>query len=254
MCNLSFGRMDNLKAHTKIHNKEESREENTQLITEESTTDAEKMHNILQLQPYELSTHTEQEIQLVVSSEVDRLNLMQVQKPGINLLTTEGNPEELASQRHTHSGLTLFTQPSSQVQNLALVTQDGLESSSHIQTMTVSSERPEQMHVITLTKEAMEQLQVQHGSPQKEQMSFRPFQQLQVIQQSTPQLSATHEASKKHNRSHSGAIHIGNQAGQPISISQTSEQIPSTQIQGQTFQIQAGTVSYLYTNNVAPQS
>ncbi|XP_062864040.1 zinc finger and BTB domain-containing protein 24 [Trichomycterus rosablanca] len=259
VCNLSFARQDNLKAHMKIHNKEQPREENTQSTSDESTTGAEKMHNILQPQQYQLPTHTEQEIQLVVTSEVDSINLMPVQKPGINILTTEGNPEELASPGHAHSGLTLFTQPSSQVQNLALVTQDGLDPSAHIQTMTVvegqvSSERSEQMHVITLTKEAMEQLQVQPGTPHKVQISPRPFQQLQVIQQSIPQLSATQEPPKKHNQSHSGAIHISNQAGQPISISQTSEQIPSTQIQGQTFQIQAGTVSYLYTTNMAPQN
>ncbi|KAF4084178.1 hypothetical protein AMELA_G00125620 [Ameiurus melas] len=261
VCSLSFTRLDNLKAHTKTHNKERPDVEGTQLTAVEALAGDEKMHNVLELQQYQLPTHTEQEIQLVVTSEVDNINLVAGQKPGsIRIITAENGPEELATAGQTHSSLTLLTHPSAHIQNLALVTQDELDPSAQIQTISlvegqVSSEQAEQMHVITLTKEAMDHFQVQHGAPQQLQISSRPIQQLQVIQQAMPQLSATQEPPREqHNQSHTGAIHISSQAGQPISISQTSEQIPSTQIQGQTFQIQAGTVSYLYTTGLTPQS
>lgn len=260
VCSLSFTRLDNLKAHTKTHNKERPDVEDTQVTTVEAMTGNEKMHNVLELQQYQLPTHTEQEIQLVVTSEVDNINLVTGQKPGsISIITAENGPEELATGQ-THSSLTLLTHPSAHIQNLALVTQDALDSSAQIQTISVvegqvSSEQAEQMHVITLTKEAMEHFQVQHEAPHQLQISSRPLQQLQVIQQAMPQLSATQMPHREqHNHSHTGAIHISSQASQPISISQTSEQISSSQIQGQTFQIQAGTVSYLYTTGLSPQS
>ncbi|KAG1926907.1 zinc finger and BTB domain-containing protein 24 isoform X2 [Pimephales promelas] len=235
VCNLSFARLDNLKAHTKTHNKERQPGEAESMGPAEvqATSGAEEMHNILQLQPYQLPTHGEQEIQLVVTSEVENINLGQDQ--AISIITAEDTSVE--------QGLTLLTQPSGQVQNLALVAPDGLDGSAQIQTISVlgsqaDSGQPEQMHVFTLTKEAMEQLQVHHGAPQ----------QLQVIHQ----LSETSENPSR--SSPTGGIHVSSQSGQPISISQTNEQIPSHQIQGQTFQIQAGTVSYLYTTSVTPQN
>ncbi|KAL6477675.1 hypothetical protein MHYP_G00135100 [Metynnis hypsauchen] len=263
VCSLSFARLDNLKAHVKTHNKECLVTEPAETTVVETTAETEEMHSILHLQQY----HPEQEIQLVVTSEVDDINLVQGQKQAISIITTEGTPEELTATEQTHSSLTLLTQPSGHVQNLALVTQDGLDPSGQIQTISVvegqvSSGQSEQMHVITLTKEAMEQLQVHHRAPQQLQISPQPLQQLQVIQQAIPQLSITQEppaaevelTREQHSQGHTGAIHISSQTSQPISISQTSEQIPSGQIQGQTFQIQAGTVSYLYTTNLAPQN
>lgn len=232
--------------------------EGTQVTTAEAMSGNEKMH-VLELQQYELPTHTEQEIQLVVTSDMDNINLVAGQKPGsISIITAENVPEELAAAGQTHSSLTLLTHPSAHIQNLALVTQDELDPSAQVQTISVvesqvSSEQAEQMHVITLTKEAMEHFQVQHGAPQQLQISSRPLQQLQMIQQAMPHLTATQEPLKEQ-QNHTGTIHISSQASQPISISQTSEQIHSTQIQGQTFQIQAGTVSYLYTTGLTPQS
>ncbi|KAG9268690.1 zinc finger and BTB domain-containing protein 24 [Astyanax mexicanus] len=253
VCSLPFARLDNLKVHVKTHSKERPGTENTETTVVETPAETQEMHSILQLQQY----HPDQEIQLVVTSEVEDINLVQGQKPAISIITAEGTPEELTATRQAHSSLTLLTQPSEHVQNLALVTQDGLDPNSQIQTISVvegqvSSEQSEQMHVITLTKEAMEHLQVQHTAPQ----------QLQVIQQGIPQLSVTQEPTAAegdlnrahHGQGHTGAIHISSQTSQPISISQTSEQIPSGQIQGQTFQIQAGTVSYLYTTSLAPQN
>ncbi|XP_060735538.1 zinc finger and BTB domain-containing protein 24 [Tachysurus vachellii] len=261
VCSLSFTRLDNLKAHIKTHNKERPDVEGTQLTTVETMAVNEKIHNVLELQQYQVPGHTEQEIQLVVTSEVDNINLVAGQKAGsISIISGESGPEEMTAEAQTHSSLTVLSHPSAHIQNLALVTQDELDPSAQIQTISVvegqvSSEQAEQMHVITLTKEAMEHFQVQHGAPQQLQINSRPLHPLQVIQQAIPQLSATQEPPREqHNQSHTGAIHISSQASLPISISQTSEQIPNTQIQGQTFQIQAGTVSYLYTTSLTPQN
>ncbi|XP_054470302.1 zinc finger and BTB domain-containing protein 24 [Anoplopoma fimbria] len=247
-CSLSFTRLDNLKTHTKSHNKERG-------ATTEASSDAavevadaaappEEVRSILQLQQYQLPPSSEQEIQLVVTGDVDDIDFVPGQNQEISIITTEGETADSA-----HSRLTLLTQSSHQ--NVALVTQGGVvEQSPHIQTLSVlegqMTHQPEQMHVITLSKEAMEHLQAHHGPPQPLQMAQRPVQQLQVMHQPIQgQLSR---------EQHSQAIHISSQSSQPISISQTSEQISSHHIQGQTFQIQAGTVSYLYTTGLQQES
>uniref|UniRef100_A0A3P8T9X0 Zinc finger and BTB domain containing 24 n=1 Tax=Amphiprion percula TaxID=161767 RepID=A0A3P8T9X0_AMPPE len=241
-CSLSFTRLDNLKTHTKSHNKERA-------ATAEASSDAadasaaprEEVRNILQLQQYQLPSSSEQEIQLVVTGDVDNINFVPGQDQEISLIGTDGEAAQ-----STHSRLTLLTQP-----NVALVAQgDVVDQTPQIHSMGVlqgqMSHQPEQMHVITLTKEAMEHLQAHHGPQQPLQISQRPVQQLQVMHQPIQQLETREQ--------HSQAIHISSQSSQPISISQTSEQISSHHIQGQTFQIQAGTVSYLYTTGLPLES
>ncbi|XP_070776854.1 zinc finger and BTB domain-containing protein 24 [Enoplosus armatus] len=240
-CSLSFTRLDNLKTHTKSHNKE--RAAATEASSDVAVADAaaaaaaapEEVRNILQLQQYQLPSSSEQEIQLVVTGDVDNINFV------------PGQDQEIS----------IITQSSGNVQNVALVTQGGVvDQSPQIQTISMlegqMAHQPEQMHVITLSKEAMEHLQAHHGPPQPLQIAQRPVQQLQVMQQPIQQLAVTQEASQGQGgrEQQSQAIHIGSQSSQPISISQTSEQISSHHIQGQTFQIQAGTVSYLYTTGL----
>ncbi|TKS86984.1 Zinc finger and BTB domain-containing protein 24 [Collichthys lucidus] len=257
LCNLSFTRMDNLKTHTKSHNKERA------AATEASVSDAavpdaaaqpEEVRNILQLQQYQLPSSSEQEIQLVVTG--DNINFVPAQDQEISIITTEGGATESA-----HSRLALLTQSSGNMQNVALVTQAGVvDQSPQIQTISMlesqMTHQPEQMHVITLSKEAMEHLQAHHGPPQPLQIAPRPVQQLQVMHQPIQQLAVAQESSQGQvsREQHSQAIHISSQSSQPISISQTSEQISSHHIQGQTFQIQAGTVSYLYTTGLPQES
>ncbi|XP_029349017.1 zinc finger and BTB domain-containing protein 24 [Echeneis naucrates] len=217
-CSLSFTRLDNLKTHTKSHSKE--RAASAEASSDASAAPQEEVRNILQLQ---------QEIQLVVTRDVNNINFVPDQDQEISIITTEGAAADSA-----HSRLTLLTQPSGHVQNVALVTQGAVvDHAPQIQTVSMlegaMTPQSEQMHVITLSKEAMEQLQPL-------QVAQRPVQQLQVMHQPVQQ--------------HSQAIHISSQSSQPISISQTSEQISSHHIQGQTFQIQAGTVSYLYTTGL----
>lgn len=214
------------------------------------------MRNILQLQQYQLPSSSEQGIQLVVTGDVENINFVPAQDQEISIITTEGETTESA-----HSRLTLLTQASGNVQNVALVTQGGVvDQSPQIQTISMlegqMAHQPEQMHVITLSKEAIEHLQAHHSPPQPLQIAQRPIQQLQVMHQPIQQLAVTQESSQGpvSREKHSQAIHISSQSSQPISISQTSEQMSSHHIQGQTFQIQAGTVSYLYTTGLPQES
>ncbi|XP_070699080.1 zinc finger and BTB domain-containing protein 24 [Pempheris klunzingeri] len=252
-CNLSFTRVDNLTTHTKTHNKE--RAATTEASSDAAVTDAaappEEVRSILQLQQYQLSSTSEQEIQLVVTGDVDNINFVPGQDQEISIITTEGETAECG-----HSRLTLLTQSTGSMQNVALVTQGGVVDQSISMLGGQMTHQPEQMHVITLSKEAMEHLHAHHGPPQPLQIAPRPVQQLQVMHQPIPQLTVTQENSQGQlsREQHSQAIHISSQSSQPISISQTSEQISSHHIQGQTFQIQAGTVSYLYTTGLPQKS
>uniref|UniRef100_A0A8P4GL93 Zinc finger and BTB domain containing 24 n=1 Tax=Dicentrarchus labrax TaxID=13489 RepID=A0A8P4GL93_DICLA len=254
-CSLSFTRMDNLRTHTKSHNKERAAatEASSDAAVSNAAAPPEEVGNILQLQDYQLPSSSEQEIQLVVTGDV---NFVPAQDQEISIITTEGETTESA-----HSRLTLLTQSSGNVQNVALVTQGAVvDPSPQIQTVGTlegqMTRQPEQMHVITLSKEAMEHLQAHHGPPQPLQIAQRPVQQLQVMAQPIQQLAVAQESSQGQvsREQHSRAIHISSQSSQPISISQTSEQISSHHIQGQTFQIQAGTVSYLYTTGLPQES
>ncbi|KAG2468405.1 ZBT24 protein, partial [Polypterus senegalus] len=244
LCNVTFARLDNLKAHKKTHNKEKR----TVGLTDLPTTGEEEVQSILQLQQYQLTSSGEQEIQLVVTNDVGNLNFVPGQSQGLSIIATDDSPTLTSDQA---SGLTLLTQPSQHVQNVALVAQGG--QTDQIQAISVmegqvGSGQAEQMHVITLSKEAMEHLQAHHGPPQHLQITQRSTEPVHLMQDSTRQF---HEQSSQQLQINRGqqAIHISGQTPQPISISQTSQQIPNDQIQGQTFQIQAGTVSYLYTTN-----
>lgn len=213
--------MDNLKTHIKSHNKE--RAATTETHADSAQAPAEEVHNVLQ--QFQLPPRHEQEIQLVVTGGVENINFVPTQEQEISIITTtEGDAVE-----SSHSRLTLLTQSSG---NMALVAQGGVvEQSPHIQTIDMleaqMTHQPEQMHVITLSKEAVEHLQ--------------------AVEPESSQGPASRGK-------HSQAIHIRSQSSQPISISQTSQQIPSHHIQGQMFQIQAGTVSYLYTTGLPQDS
>ncbi|XP_068437235.1 zinc finger and BTB domain-containing protein 24-like isoform X5 [Clinocottus analis] len=237
-CSLSFTRLDNLKTHTKSHNKERASE----AAAEEAARGG--GGGVLQLQQYHLPVGADQEIQLVVTG--DDMDFVPGQNQEISIIATEGDAAGSA-----HHRLTLLAPPSHQ--NVALVTHGAAaDQSARVQTLGVlegaMAHQPEQMHVITLSKEAMEHLQAHHGAP-------RPVQQLQVLHQPVQQHLAVAQGAPPSREQHgqaaaAAAIHIGGQSGQPIAISQTGEQISSHHIQGQTFQIQAGTVSYLYTTGL----
>lgn len=196
VCSLSFTRMDNLKTHAKTH----SREGGAADVQEEAS-------GALQLQP---PPGSEQEIQLLVTEQ----NLSFAAPQEINLLAADGAAQP------AHSRFTLLAQT------------DAATPQIHAVSMLDGSTHAEQMHIITLSKEAMEQLQAHHEAPPSHS-------------------AAPGQVSRE---PHGHAIHVSSQSGQPISISQTSQQICSQHIHGQTFQIQAGTVSYLYAGGPPPDS
>lgn len=185
----------------------------------------------------------------MVTADVDNINFVQAQDQEISLTSTDGEAAQ-------SSRLALLSQPSGHLQNVALVTA-GEVVNPQINAITMLEgqlpHQPEQMHVITLSKEAMEHLQVHHGPS----LVQRPMPQLQVMHQPVQQVTLAQESpavGQVSRGQHSQAIHVSSQSGQPISISQTSEQISGHHIQGQAFQIQAGTVSYLYTTGLPHES
>lgn len=241
LCSLSFARLDNLKAHTKTHNKERCAGAMGEVAVVATSGDRPRddVRGVLPLQQYHLPTTGGQEIQLVVTGEMESMNFPG-QEQGISIIS---EPEEAVGGGGSGAegpgpSLTLLTQPSQHVQNLALVSQGD-------QTLGVLEGGAEQMHVITLTKETMEHLQVHHAQP-----SALPHHLHALQHPPLPHLPVSPETPAQQQGQ---AIHISSQTAQPISISQTTRQIPSHHIQGQTYQIQAGTVSYLYTS-LAPQT
>ncbi|NXL85401.1 ZBT24 protein, partial [Alectura lathami] len=160
-CSLQFARLDNLKSHLKIHIKEKQfQEANTAPST---NTNSEEMRNILQLQQYQLAASGGQEIQLLVTDAVHNMNFMPSHNQGISIVTAEGAPNMTTGQA---ANLTLLAQPPQQLQNLLLSAQQ--EQAGQIQSMSmmanqIEAAQPEQMHVITLSKEALEHLHAHQG-------------------------------------------------------------------------------------------
>ncbi|KAM5167441.1 zinc finger and BTB domain-containing protein 24 isoform 2-T3 [Callospermophilus lateralis] len=154
-CNLQFARLDNLKAHLKIHSKEKHASDASSVSGSSNT---EEVRNILQLQPYQLSTSGEQEIQLLVTDSVHNINFMPGPSQGISIMTAESSQNMTADQA---ANLTLLTQQPEQLQNLILSAQQ--EQTEHIQSLNMieSQMEPSQtepVHVITLSKETLEHL------------------------------------------------------------------------------------------------
>ncbi|KAM9060297.1 zinc finger and BTB domain-containing protein 24 isoform 2-T2 [Megaptera novaeangliae] len=190
-CNLQFARLDNLKAHLKIHSKEKHASDASSVS---GNNNAEEVRNILQLQPYQLSTSGEQEIQLLVTDSVHNINFMPGPSQGISIVTAESSQNMTAEQA---ANLTLFTQQPEQLQNLILSAQQ--EQTEHIQSLNMieSQMEPSQtepVHVITLSKETLEHLhahQEQTGELHLASASD-PAQHLQLTQEPAPP-PATHQ-------------------------------------------------------------
>uniref|UniRef100_A0A8D1SVT1 Zinc finger and BTB domain-containing protein 24 n=1 Tax=Sus scrofa TaxID=9823 RepID=A0A8D1SVT1_PIG len=154
-CNLQFARLDNLKAHLKIHSKEKHVSDASSVSGNSNT---EEVRNVLQLQPYQLSTSGEQEIQLLVTDSVHNINFMPGPSQGISIVTAESSQNMTADQA---ANLTLLAQQPEQLQNLILSAQQ--EQTEHMQSLNMieSQMEPSQtepVHVITLSKETLEHL------------------------------------------------------------------------------------------------
>lgn len=192
-CNLQFARLDNLKAHLKIHSKEKQVSDASSVSGNNNT---EEVRNILQLQPYQLSTSGEQEIQLLVTDSVHNINFMPGPSQGISIVATESSQNMTADQA---ANLTLLTQQPEQLQNLILSAQQ--EQTEHIQSLDMieSQMEPSQnepVHVITLSKETLEHL---HAHPEQTgelhlTSASDPAQHLQLTQEPAPPPPTHHVA------------------------------------------------------------
>ncbi|NXN17392.1 ZBT24 protein, partial [Indicator maculatus] len=163
-CSLQFARLDNLKSHLKIHSKEKQFQEGSSAPS--TSTDSE-VRNILQLQQYQLATSGGQEIQLLVTDAVHNINFVPGHNQGISIVTAEGAPA-MGSQQAAN--LALLAQPPQQLQNLLLSAQQ--EQAEQIQSINmmpsqIETAQPEQMHVITLSKEALEHLHAHQGQSEE---------------------------------------------------------------------------------------
>ncbi|XP_005883827.1 PREDICTED: zinc finger and BTB domain-containing protein 24 isoform X3 [Myotis brandtii] len=184
-CNLQFARLDNLKAHLKIHSKEKHVADASSISSNNNT---EEVRNILQLQPYQLSTSGEQEIQLLVTDSVHNINFMPGPSQGISIVTADSSQSMTADQA---ANLTLLTQQPEQLQNLILSAQQ--EQTEHIQNLNVieSQMEPSQsepVHVITLSKETLEHLHAHQEQTGELHLASaaHPAQHLQLTQESAP--------------------------------------------------------------------
>ncbi|NXA45312.1 ZBT24 protein, partial [Nothocercus julius] len=164
-CSLQFARLDNLKSHLKIHSKEKQFQEASSAPS--GNTHSGEVRNILQLQQYQLATSGGQEIQLLVTDAVHNINFMPSHNQGISIVTAENAPN--LTTEHA-ANLALLAQPPQQLQNLLLsAQQDQAEQIQSINMMAnqIGPAQPEQMHVITLSKEALEHLHVHQGQNQE---------------------------------------------------------------------------------------
>ncbi|KFV82373.1 Zinc finger and BTB domain-containing protein 24, partial [Struthio camelus australis] len=160
-CCLQFARLDNLKSHLKIHSKEKQFQEASSAPS--SNANSEEVRNVLQLQQYQLATSGGQEIQLLVADAVHNINFMPSHNQGISIVTAENAPNMTTGQA---ANLTLLAQPPQQLQNLLLSAQQNqAEQIQSINMMAnqIEAAQPEQMHVITLSKEALEHLHAHQG-------------------------------------------------------------------------------------------
>ncbi|XP_032012290.1 zinc finger and BTB domain-containing protein 24 isoform X2 [Hylobates moloch] len=185
-CNLQFARLDNLKAHLKIHSKEKHVSDASSISGSSNT---EEVRNILQLQPYQLSTSGEQEIQLLVTDSVHNINFMPGPSQGISIVTAESSQNMTADQA---ANLTLLTQQPEQLQNLILSAQQ--EQTEHIQSLNMiesqmGPSQTEPVHVITLSKETLEHLHAHQEQTEELHLATStsdPAQHLQLTQEPDP--------------------------------------------------------------------
>ncbi|XP_008850646.1 zinc finger and BTB domain-containing protein 24 isoform X1 [Nannospalax galili] len=184
-CSLQFSRLDNLKAHLKIH----SKEKHTSDASSVSGSNADEVRNILQIQPYQLSTSGEQEIQLLVADSVHNINFMPGPTQGISIVAAE-SAHNMATD--PAANLTLLTQQPEQLQNLILSAQQ--EQTEHIQSLNMiesqmESVQAEPVHVITLSKETLEHLHAHQEQTEELRLAASasdPAQHLQLTQEPDP--------------------------------------------------------------------
>ncbi|XP_054249005.1 zinc finger and BTB domain-containing protein 24 [Indicator indicator] len=232
-CSLQFARLDNLKSHLKIHSKEKQFQEGSSAPS--TSTDSE-VRNILQLQQYQLATSGGQEIQLLVTDAVHNINFVPGHNQGISIVTAESAPAMSSQQA---ANLALLAQPPQQLQNLLLSAQQ--EQAEQIQGINmipsqIETAQPEQMHVITLSKEALEHLHAHQGQSEEIHLaeSSHPAQHVQLTQESSQQSHSAQDTlpSQQAREEQNPRVHVSESHQQPLSVNESSHEHPG---QGQAF-------------------
>nr|XP_033794877.1 zinc finger and BTB domain-containing protein 24 [Geotrypetes seraphini]XP_033794878.1 zinc finger and BTB domain-containing protein 24 [Geotrypetes seraphini]XP_033794879.1 zinc finger and BTB domain-containing protein 24 [Geotrypetes seraphini]XP_033794881.1 zinc finger and BTB domain-containing protein 24 [Geotrypetes seraphini]XP_033794882.1 zinc finger and BTB domain-containing protein 24 [Geotrypetes seraphini] len=228
-CYMQFSRLDNLKTHMKIHSKEKHVQ-----VQESNGGGSEEARNIVQLQQYQLSTSAGQEIQLLITDAVHNMNFVPNHGQALSIVTAESTKTVTSDQT---ASLALLAQPLATHQQQA----EQMQSLSLMENQ-VTMDQPEQMHVITLSKEALEQLQ---SRAEVLQLTAEPLRSPQSTQLSH-EPNCTSQSSQDTSQP-SGLILEPNHVHMPAASHQ-----PLPQLQGQTLQISAGTVSFLNINLAPP--
>lgn len=173
----------------KIH----SKEKHTSDPSSVPGSNADEVRNILQLQPYQLSTSGEQEIQLLVTDTVHNINFMPGPNQGVSIVATAESSQNMATD--VAANLTLLTQQPEQLQSLILSAQQ--DQTEHIQSLSMigsqmESSQTEPVHVITLSKDTLEHLHAQQEQTEALQLAASasdPAQHLQLTQEPDPPLA-----------------------------------------------------------------
>ncbi|XP_048348892.1 zinc finger and BTB domain-containing protein 24-like [Sphaerodactylus townsendi] len=215
-CNVQFARLDNLKSHLKIHTKEKQSQEGHGAPGSGGT---EEVRGILQLQQYQLSSSGAQEIQLLVTDSMHNINFMPSHNQGISIVTADGSPNVMTD----HSGsLTLLTQAP---QQLLLSSQP--EPTDQMQGLNMVSGQlqpapAEQMHVITLSKEALEHLHAGQSPAEVLQIATgtsHPAQHLQVEQEPGPfRISQETVLPMQMSKEQAQTVHVSASPQQPLTM------------------------------------
>ncbi|XP_072264851.1 zinc finger and BTB domain-containing protein 24 isoform X2 [Pyxicephalus adspersus] len=217
-CDFQFSRMDNLKTHIKTHNKVKQTQDTT------TTASSDETRTILQLQQYQLAASTGQEIQLLVTDSVHNLNFMSGHAPGISIVTTD-EPHTITDQT---TNLALITHQPQPLHGLSISQQQQqVQSIQNIELMEsrVQTVLQEPMHVITLSKETLDQLQ---GRTHEIHLAHSDRQTTLTQVQAHPSQSIL-----------SQSVRVSDHIQQTINV--------NPQIPAQTFQIQGDAVSFINT-------
>ncbi|XP_062825075.1 zinc finger and BTB domain-containing protein 24 isoform X2 [Anolis carolinensis] len=238
-CHVQFSRLDNLKSHLKIHIKEKQLQEvNGGPSTIASTTAAEEIRNMVQLQQYQLSTSGAQEIQLLVTDSMHNINFVPSHNQGLSVVATDGSQNVMTDHA---DNLTLLAQPPQQLQNLLLSTQPGPSGqigNINIVSGQMTPAQAEQMHVITLSKEDLEHLHATQSPAEVLQIATgasHPTQHLQVAQEVSHSYRISQDTAlpPQINKESTQSVHISESAQQSLTVDQTSSN--DVHIERQTF-------------------
>ncbi|XP_073531940.1 zinc finger and BTB domain-containing protein 24 isoform X2 [Phyllobates terribilis] len=228
VCNVQFTRLDNLKAHIKSHGR--VRKPRTPTASSRFNLDAK---SLIQMSQYQLATRTAQEIQYLVTDNFHNLNFM----PGQGFVTAEAAPANVDKA----ANLTVITHQPPVLHGLQVATHQSHVQPSHNINLVenrVQTVLPEQMHVVTLSKEAFEQLQGRTHEIHLAQKN-RPVTQVQ----SRPVPSVSNQV-----------VRVPQHAPQTVVVSAGTQPVPANPISAQSFQVPSGAVSFIHTTMGTPNS